>query len=429
MVSRRRFCVVNLLMTSHSASSVHLGYPLEALDATVEAARLRSSVVATPPPPPPHRAFIAVPPRPVVSFNKGKARALPLPKSGRPILDLQARKKLADQRRRMEASGRADSDEVHRVGDRVSCLIARPQVRLLTWFCFSAIVVARPTRWSVAWRPERYGVASAQTKRRFAVSGRTLGQAVRSCRRKSDLPVVAQRAQSQVSATSRGPQGLPGRLHGSSALLQPLPGLCSWSTAIASRLLRRSRWLLLLESRPRLLLLRRSQCLLLSALQPLRSHKALCSASLHCRHLCSTPQCLRVRVPRRLLFSSTSRRPHKLSPLRFARRPLSWLDSRYSFHHLHHHLRLLTLALLIVRLLLLHLLLPRLHPPRFLSRLGLPALCSAVVPVIAVLSTTTLSLTLPPQRLALDFWLLKRQCARPRWNSPDGSGLETSRTT
>lgn len=254
MVSRRRFCVVNLLMTSHSASSVHLGYPLEALDATVEAARLRSSVVATPPPPPPHRAFIAVPPRPVVSFNKGKARALPLPKSGRPILDLQARKKLADQRRRMEASGRADSDEVHRVGDRVSCLIARPQVRLLTWFCFSAIVVARPTRWSVAWRPERYGVASAQTKRRFAVSGRTLGQAVRSCRRKSDLPVVAQRAQSQVSATSRGPQGLPGRLHGSSALLQPLPGLCSWSTAIASRLLRRSRWLLLLESRPRLLL-------------------------------------------------------------------------------------------------------------------------------------------------------------------------------
>lgn len=114
------------LATASSASAVHLGYPLDALDDTVAAARARSPVVATPPPPPPHRAFITVPPRPVVSFNKGKARALPLPKSSRPNIDLQARKKMADQRRRAEASGRADSDEVHRVGDRVSCLTVQP---------------------------------------------------------------------------------------------------------------------------------------------------------------------------------------------------------------------------------------------------------------------------------------------------------------
>lgn len=122
---------INLAIVA-SSSLVHLGYPLEALDDTVAAARARSPVVATPPPPPPHRAFVAIPPRPVVSFNKGKARALPLPKSGRLNIDLQARKKMADQRRRAEASGRADSDEVHRVGDRVCCLIARSWLPLLT---------------------------------------------------------------------------------------------------------------------------------------------------------------------------------------------------------------------------------------------------------------------------------------------------------
>lgn len=125
--SQSRIC----LATASSASAVHLGYPLDALDDTVVAARRRSSVVATPPPPPAHRAFIAVPPRPAVSFSKGKARALPLPKSSRPILDLQAQKKMADRRRRAEASGRADSDEVHRVGDRVSTLVLTFRSHLL----------------------------------------------------------------------------------------------------------------------------------------------------------------------------------------------------------------------------------------------------------------------------------------------------------
>lgn len=186
------------------------------------AARARSPVIATPPPPPAHRAFIAVPPRPVVSFNKGKARALPLPKSGRPTLDLQAQKRMADRLRRAEASGRADSDEVHRVGDRVSRLLAR--IASADFFVYSATAVARLTKWSVELRLGRSAVANAPIKRRSVASAQTPGLVARSCRRRSALLVVAPRARSLVSATSRELQGLPCGLHESSAPLQLLLG-------------------------------------------------------------------------------------------------------------------------------------------------------------------------------------------------------------
>lgn len=211
-----------------------------------------------------------------------------MPKLGRPNIDLQARKKMADQRRRAEASGRADSDEVHRVGDRVSRV--QPPIAAADLFVYSATVAGRPTRWSAMLRLVRSAVANARIKRRSAVSAQTPGLVARSCRRRSALLVVVPRPQYQVSATSRGPQGLP---HGSSGLLQPLRARSSWSTTTATL----SR---LLYLRPWYLPLHRLRCRLCPSRALLHSHQALC-----CKRLRRLPpqslthQCPRVLVRRR----------------------------------------------------------------------------------------------------------------------------------